>query len=164
MPRRTARTSPWPMIAIGLWLPTLLGGVWLWSTQTGSAGRVMAPADDPRTGIPVTLEEEELTLRIMRANLDNLHQLLRAIAENDRPRVARLATEAAQMPGPARSSASLRAKLPDGWRALGKQVDGGFEKLATVANTPDGDLLGPLTESTAVCLACHNQYRLDLQL
>ena len=164
MPRRSARSSIWPLVAVGLWVPTVAVGGLLWLQGPSAEPRVVIPDDDARQGIVVTLDERELTMRVMRENLDNLHGILAAMAEDDRPQLAELSRKAAEMHGPARRSASLRDKLPDGWRAMGKQVDIGFERLAQAAATPDADLMGPLTEATAACVACHQTYRLDLQL
>lgn len=168
MPRRASGPSLWPLIAVALWVPTAGVGAWRFLSPPEPAApatpRVVAPPDDAREGIVVTLEEREVALGVMRENLDGLHGIVQAMAEGDRTRVAARARAAAELPGPARRSASLRAKLPDGWRALGKQVDSGFGELAEAAATPDADLAGPLSQATAACVACHARYRLDLQL
>ena len=165
MPRRSTRTSVWPKVAVALWLVTAFagGGFWLSHSRGEPAAQVMVPADDAREGIPVTLEERDVTMLVMRQNLESFHELLEAVAAEDRPRVARLARAAVTVPGPGRRMRSLREKLPEGWRAMGQQVKVGYENLADAAETPDGDLVTPLTQTTAVCVACHARYRLDLQ-
>ena len=125
---------------------------------------MIAPPDDPREGVVVTLEEREVALLVMRQNLENLHEIMAAMGTEDRARVATLAREAVKMPGPGRRVPALRAKLPDGWRAISKNIKISYTKLATAAEDPEANMAAPLSEATAACVACHASYRLDLQL
>ncbi|HCH63179.1 MAG TPA: hypothetical protein DFR83_10265, partial [Deltaproteobacteria bacterium] len=122
MPRQATQQRPWALWAVALWLPSATIGVW-WAARGTDSGlepkealaREIAP-DDTRQGISVTDAEREIALGVMRENLLLLHQVLDAMKDADRAEVARIATEAAQLPGPARRSPSLREKLPPQWR------------------------------------------------
>ena len=169
MPRRAKQRRPWAFVAVALWFPSAAIGMW-WFIKSAdpAAERSSEPApeiapDDTRQGISVTYAEREIALSVMRTNLELLHQILAAMKDNDRVQVARLATKAAHLPGPARRSPGLRAKLPPQWRAMGKQVDAGYRQLADAAATPDGALMEPLTAATSACVSCHAVYRLDLE-
>ena len=117
---------------------------------------------DLRTGIAVTHYEREVTLAVMRENLDNIHAILVAMESGDRASVAQLADTAANLPGPGRRVRGLRNKLPPDWRAMGQGVKIGFSALAEAARTPEAPLLPALNEATAACVACHQRFRLDM--
>jgi len=99
---------------------------------------------------------------VMRGNLRALNALHEAAGRGDLDAVTRIAAEAAETPGPARRSPTLKAVLPDAWRLQGRQVHDGLREIAKAPGDP-AQVHARLADVTAGCVACHASYRLVVE-
>lgn len=147
----------WAALAVALWLPTVLGGIWLIGSERREAAE--AVADDPRLPLDLDPVERATMLRAMRVNLEALDGVMQAWARGDRAGIAAAATRAADE-HPAMEVPSLREVLPPEWRAMGGVTDAGWAALAAdAASLPEAELAGRIAGITAPCVACHQRYR-----
>ena len=152
--------SGWPLLAIGLWLPTLALSAWR-IAHTDRSTHASIPGDD-REAIRVSPEERSTILGTMNENLLALHRILKALADDDLAAVAKAADSAARAPGPGARLQSLREVLPDPWRRSGKIVHKEFARVARLAErgATSSDLIPRMSRLTRACVDCHNTYRL----
>lgn len=121
----------------------------------------VAPSNDQRTAIVLTDGERNLVLAEMRDFLIAVQQITRAAAAEEMEAVATAAKRvgrAAQQQVPL----SLVGKLPAGFKQLGFETHGGFDRLAVDAEQ-FGDrehILGQLGELMDNCIGCHAAFKL----
>lgn len=143
------------VVAIALWFPTIVVGIWLFL----GTGEPVDPADT-RVALDLDDEQRATVLRTMRHNVDALNGVLAAWSRGDRAAMATAARIATQE-HPQQVTPSLRSVLPPEWNAMGGQVDRGFDTFAddVAAGLPEAEIPGRLARITDGCVACHQLYR-----
>ena len=121
----------------------------------GSTERI----DDRRVAVVLEPAERALMLGEMRAFVGGLQQITDALSHEDMKRVA----QAARAMGTPRSHdvpLTLMAKLPLDFKKLAFEVHGGFDTLATDAETigKPAHTLAQLSGILQKCVACHARY------
>jgi len=125
----------------------------------------VVPADDrhpdPRVNLGFTAEEKAVFLGDMRRMLGSVQQILRGISEQDREAIA-AAAKASGNRMARNTPASVRAKTPPAFKAIGGPMHLAFEEIAIRAETdPLEDLTALTAEAMNQCMACHAQFRVD---
>ncbi len=116
--------------------------------------------DDGRTAVLVTDGERQMILGEMRVFLEGVQGITSAIANDDMPQVATLATSVG-MASTGGEPAGLIAKLPLEFKTLGMSTHQAFDDLAkTATDTGDSQLvLSQFSDIMLNCTACHGGYR-----
>lgn len=147
----------WVLVVL---LLLLSGGVVYKFVFQGSVG----VAGDGRTAIYLGQSERDLVLAEMRTFLLSVQQITNGLSNNDMQQVAQAARQvgmrtAGQVPG------SLMGKLPVGFKRLGMDTHGKFDRMALDAGDigDKGLVLEQLTELMQNCVACHEIYRFELE-
>jgi hypothetical protein len=143
-------------IAIGLWVVTVLAGVYLFV-----AGQTR-PAQDGRTAILLAPGERDMILSEMRDLLTGVQGVVAGLASGDSSEVAaaarRVGSDAAADVAP-----GLMTKLPLEFKQLGMSVHQGFDDLAEAAEQGE-DTRQTLERANSLlqrCVACHATYQLS---
>jgi len=145
------------------WILTALLGLALAATLYLFVVRgAVAPASDGRTAILLEPGERDLVLAEMRAFLRASQGVLVSATSGDLPAAADAARQvgvAAQAEVPA----SLLGKLPLGFKTLGFDTHGRFDRLALDAQDlgDPAQTLKALGELMSNCVACHAAFRID---
>ena len=110
--------------------------------------------------IELTATERQHVQTEMRTFLASIQQIIKGTSEDQMEQVAR----SARMSGKAAQAgvpASLKAKLPQGFKKLGSDTHARFDLLAMDAESiGDGEhALSQLAELMENCVACHASYR-----
>lgn len=117
-------------------------------------------ADDGRLAIVLAPAERALMLREMRAFVAGLQLMSDALSRDDMKGVAK----AARAMGSAKAHdvpLALMGKLPLGFKTLAFSVHGGFDTIASDAETigRPKHTLGQLSAVLQQCVACHGSYQ-----
>jgi hypothetical protein len=147
-------------VLVGLLL-LLSGGLAYKFIFQGSVGA----ASDGRTAIYLEQSERDFVLTEMRTFLMSVQQITTGLGKNDMQQVAAAARQvgaatAKQVPG------SLMGKLPMGFKRLGMDTHAKFDQMALDAKEMGNRelVLEQLGELMQNCVACHEIYRLDLEV
>jgi len=120
-----------------------------------------AHAGDDRLDLRFTPEERAVFLTDMRAMLGSVQDVLRGIGSGDRELIAAAARRSGNRMSRA-TPASIRAKLPASFRAIGGPTHLAFEELSIRAETDEMDSLTRATaELMNQCMACHAAFRVQ---
>jgi hypothetical protein len=121
-------------------------------------------SEDGRQVVHISREQRVLVKAVMRQNLETVHAVLAASAEQDFGRVHALSLAAAKAQGPGSLDPTLKPRLPDAWRANGKQVHRAWGDLAKLSKRPAPApvVAAHLAEVTAACVACHLQFVVEV--
>jgi len=143
-------------LLLGLWIATIgLAANFFIRGQT-------IPTSDGRVAILLPQEERQLVLGEMRNMLSSVRDIISALAENDRKKVA-IAARASGMQAAVDINPTLMAKLPFEFKQLGMSMHGGFDDLASAAEkgANKDELLLQLNNRLTGCVGCHAGYRID---
>lgn len=114
---------------------------------------------DPREAVVLNPEQHQFALRQMRELLVTIRNLDEARSADDRNAMAQLARE--QGPGANRDHPKgFHEALPDGFRAMSKQMRQSFAGMAT--NLEAGNVAGydaKMLQALDTCIGCHESYR-----
>lgn len=118
---------------------------------------------DGRIAIQLNANERDLVLEEMRAFLESVQQITKAVTENDMKNVsenARKVGKAAQTAIPG----TLIGKLPIDFKTLGFDTHSKFDQLALNAEDfgDSSQVLIQLSELMQNCVGCHAAYRIDI--
>lgn len=129
------------------------------SSEARSAPDMVATDIDPREAVVLNPEQHQFALRQMRELLVTIRNLDEAQAADDQSAMARLASE--QGPGANRDHPKgFHEALPDGFRAMSKQMRQSFAGMA--ADLEAGDIAGynaKRLQALDTCIGCHESYR-----
>jgi len=124
-----------------------------------------AGMQDNRQAVSLSVDERTWLLHEMRDNLTAIQAIAAALEHGDVALVHQIAdtkTTAAWNADTTRPP-TIRAKLPDAWKAMAvaihREYDGIAEGAAGQENTPQ--LIGRVGRMMQNCVACHTIYRLD---
>ena len=119
-----------------------------------------APGGDGRQLLQVSAAQRLVIKQVMRQNLETVQAVLAASARQDFAQVHALAAAAASAPGPGRQDPTLRPLLPSAWRAMGKEVHGGWGEVAELTRqpVPAHVVVGQVAQVMGACVSCHKQY------
>lgn len=131
-------------------------------THGGPAAELPTPALEKREAIVLSPAERELVLQEMHAFLQATRDITAALAAGNMETVveaARRVGAQAQHAVPA----SLRSKLPPGFKQLGADTHQRFDRMALDAQDLGDEalVLRQLSEALNNCNACHAVYRLE---
>lgn len=116
---------------------------------------------DTRVSLGLTADERAEFLADMRRMLASIQGIVAGIGAEDRGRIATAASYSGNRMSRA-TRASIRAKLPDEFRAIGGPTHMLFEEIVVRAETDDMTSLAELTgKAMQNCQACHAQFRAD---
>lgn len=121
-----------------------------------------ARPDDARQRVVLPAPAREKVLAEMRAMLESVHGILRALAAGDLA-AAEKAARASGLGAAADMDPAVKSGVPAPFLQLGMQTHRGFDRLADElrAGASAGDALARLADVTSACVACHAAYRLD---
>jgi len=125
------------------------------------AVQAQAPARpaDARFNLRLTLAEQTEFLAEMQVMLGSVQGIVQGIAESDREAIANFARISGNRMARA-TPASVRAKLPPSFQALGAPTHMMFEELAVRAETDEMDqLAAQLGQTLKQCMACHAAFK-----
>lgn len=119
----------------------------------------IASADDRE---PVALEasERDKLLQTMNKLMGGIQAIVEAEARGDRTKIAATASplgvKALENMPPA-----IKAKLPDGFKAMSRAMHQSFDQIAAAAQSSDGggQILNRLSDTLNQCVACHAKYQ-----
>ncbi|MGD8592242.1 MAG: hypothetical protein PVF82_05380 [Gammaproteobacteria bacterium] len=143
-------------IAIGLWVLTVLAGVYLFVVgQT-------RPAQDGRTAIILESGERAMILGEMRDLLAAVQGVVAGLARKESSEVAAAARRAGSAAA-ADVAPGLMTKLPFEFKQLGMSVHQDFDKLAAAIDNGEDNqqVLFRMNELLQRCVACHATYQLS---
>jgi hypothetical protein len=132
----------------------------------GLCASVIAVADsggsvDARTDLQLTKSEAVEFLAEMRIMLASIQGIVLGIGMEDRELILRSARLSGNIMA-RNTPASVRAKLPESFKALGGPTHMMFEELVIRAETDDMASLAEFTgELMKQCLSCHEQFRVN---
>ena len=136
-----------------------LGGLCLLVLPTLSAADSTHP--DPRQNLGFTSEEKAVFLHDMRQMLGSVQQIMQGIAEDDRDRIMAAAKRSGNRMA-RNTPASIRAKVPAEFQAIGGPMHMAFEEIAVRAEVePLEDIAAVTAEAMNQCMACHARFRVD---
>ena len=143
---------------IALLLVIIAGGVYKFIFQ-GS----VTESSDGRIAIQLNANERDLVLEEMRAFLESVQQITKAVTEND----MKIVSENARKVGKAAQAAvpgTLIGKLPIDFKTLGFDTHSKFDQLALNAEDfgDSSQVLIQLSELMQNCVGCHAAYRIDI--
>lgn len=116
---------------------------------------------DPRTRLGLDPADRTAFLAEMRQMLASIQSIISGIASEERERIASAARQSGNRMARA-TPATVRAKLPEAFKAIGGPTHMLFEEIAIRAETDDMASLAELTGRTMEnCLACHARFRAD---
>ena len=143
------------LTAVGLWVVTVAVAAWFFV-----AGRTV-PAPDGRQAIVLSTDEKNLILAEMHTMLVSVQGVVDGVASKNMQRVAQAARQSGSA-ATARVPASVKAKLPLGFKRLGNTVRQGFDEIVVGAESaePTDFLLARLGDQLDNCVGCHAAYRL----
>lgn len=118
---------------------------------------------DGRIAIQLNANERDLVLEEMRAFLESVQQITKAVTEND----MKIVSENARKVGKAAQTAvpgTLIGKLPIDFKTLGFDTHSKFDQLALNAEDfgDSSQVLIQLSELMQNCVGCHAAYRIDI--
>lgn len=120
-----------------------------------------APAADPRHNLQLSPSECAEFLTEMQSMLGSIQHILLGIGSSDRVLIADYARRSGNKMARA-TPASVRAKLPPAFQAIGEPTHMLFEELAMRAETDDMDMLASHTGKLMnQCIACHAAFRVQ---
>ena len=129
------------------------------------AGQVQASQLPPqREPIYLSAAEKEAVLKEMRQFLEAVHLLLDAALKEDMVAVDKIARPLG-IQSLHNTPASLKAKLPKGFTALGPKVHQQFQAIADDARDLEDPsyTLQQIKTLTGQCIACHQMYELKVK-
>lgn len=148
---------PLHRMATGRSLATLAGLALLALPMLSSAGE----SPDPRQNLGFTAEEKAVFLEDMRHMLGSVQQIMQGIAADDRDMIVAAAKRSGNRMA-RNTPASIRAKVPAEFQAIGGPMHMTFEEIAVRAESDPLDEITALTaEAMNRCLACHARFRVD---
>lgn len=116
---------------------------------------------DARVNLQLTESEAVEFLAEMRNMLASIQGIVLGIGTEDRELIARSARQSGNRMA-RNTPASVRAKLPQSFKALGGPTHMMFEELVIRSETDDMDTLAEFTgELMKQCLSCHAQFRVN---
>lgn len=116
---------------------------------------------DSRFNLQLTESEAVEFLAEMRNMLASIQGIVVGIGTDDRELIARSAHQSGNRMA-RNTPESVRAKLPQSFKALGAPTHLMFEELVIRAETDDMESLAELTgELMTQCLSCHAQFRVN---
>lgn len=116
---------------------------------------------DPRQNLGFTSEEQAIFLEDMRHMLGSVQRIMQGIADDDREMIAAAAKRSGNRMA-RNTPASIRAKTPPEFRAIGGPMHMAFEEIAVRAETdPLEDITALTANAMNQCMACHAQFRID---
>ena len=125
----------------------------------GSVG----PSDDSRTVVILQKNERDFVLSEMRGFLETVEAVLTAVAANDMPAVAAIAS-ASGMDSVGGAPTALVGKLPLEFKTLGMATHALFDDLATATESGDPQIVtAQLSMLVKNCTICHASYRIDIK-
>lgn len=134
---------------------TLILTLGLMFTATANAEQ---PADS-RIDLGFTPAESAVFLADMRNMLASIQGVMQGIGENNRAAIAAAARQSGNRMARA-TPASIRAKVPNSFKAIGGPTHLAFEDIALRAETDEMDALARQTaELMQQCAACHALFR-----
>ncbi len=141
------------IIAIGLWVLTVLAGVYIFvSGQT-------RPSEDGRTAILLQPSERDMVLSEMRELLSSVQGVIGGLSPAGRAQAAAAARRAGTEEA---VDIALMAKLPLEFKQLGMAMHEGFDELAAAIDQGESSeqVLNRLSGLLQRCVACHATYRI----
>jgi len=150
------------LVMLGLWVLTILAGVWLFVTG------VTKPGADGRTEIALAASERDQILGEMRDLLKAVHGMVAWTGGPDQAADRQAAEQAARKAGmgmAADVNPALMAKLPLAFKQMGMSVHKDFDGLADAIAQQERpqQILQHLSSITARCTTCHDLYRLSAE-
>lgn len=146
------------LVAVVLWVLTLVGAGWLFVNGLTSTGT------DGRMEILLAPNERELILGEMRQLLKAVHGVVTGVAGQDQPADRQQMEQAARAAGmgmAADVNPAIIAKLPLPFKQMGMSIHRDMDALADAIaqkETPQ-QILQRLSSMTARCTTCHDLYR-----
>jgi len=139
--------------------PAAIAGLALLALPTLATAGTSSP--DPRQNLGFTSEEKAIFLEDMRHMLGSVQQIMQGIADDDRAMIVAAAKRSGNRMA-RNTPASIRAKVPPEFQAIGGPMHMTFEEIAVRAETDPLDEVTALTaEAMNRCLACHARFRVD---
>lgn len=128
------------------------------AAKDAATGRAAADAD-PREAVVLNPEQHQFALRQMRGLLMTIRNLDQARSAGDHSAMARLARE--EGPGANRDHPrGFHDALPDGFRAMSKQMRQLFAGMATDLEAGNlADYEAKRLQALDTCIGCHESYR-----
>ena len=116
---------------------------------------------DTRVNLQLTESEAVEFLAEMRSMLASVQGIVMGIGTKDRELIVRSARRSGNQMA-RNTPATVRAKLPETFKALGGPTHMMFEELVIRAETDDMDALAEFTgELMKQCLSCHAQFKVN---
>ena len=116
---------------------------------------------DPRMPVALTAPERLHIVETMRIFPEGSQAVMEAGSENDLDRL-REAADAMSRPRRDPIGPQVRAKLPAGFREMGRLVRQDFAAIAALPDdTPVAEAQAQAAAAMYTCLACHDSYRLE---
>jgi len=140
-------------------LVALFSALWLLAGHAGPAAAAEAIPTDNRVLLTIPFEDREDLLRVMRGNLNQVKQMLEALAENDFAGVEKVANE---MTFNKKKGDGLAIRGNAAYTAMGVQ----FHAVRTVelrdaARAKDGKrVVRALSSTLDTCTSCHATFKL----
>ncbi len=147
-------------------IPAIIGVAILAAAAAGcgrnAEERTAAAPDDPRTAIVLNESERAFVLAEMRRMLESTQVVVSGVATDDLTAVE-TAARASGMAAAADVDPALRAKLPDGFRLIGRAAHGGFDEIASLAagGASDQAIMEELGGLLQQCTGCHATFRIE---
>jgi len=120
-----------------------------------------AIANDERTAVVLESTERQMILGKMRDLLQTTQMMVEALANEDVAEVTRIARSTGHA-ATKNMDATLKAKFPTAFKAIGSDMHDGFDHIADMAQA--GKPLKAMQQQLAAtmnnCVACHASYRL----
>lgn len=128
------------------------------------ASRAAAGSGDGRRIIALSAQERDFVLAEMRTFLESVRDIVAAVADGQPARAADAAKRSG-MTTMHNAPASLRAKLPPEFKALGMDTHKRFDALALEASglAEPAPMMRQLTDVLDNCTACHAGFAIDVQ-
>ncbi len=126
---------------------------------------IVSPAEandpDPRQNLGFTAEEKAAFLEDMRHMLGSVQQIMQGIAADDREMIIAAAKRSGNRMA-RNTPATIRAKVPAEFQAIGGPIHMTFEEISVRAQTdPLEDITAMTAEAMNQCMACHAQFQAD---
>lgn len=136
-----------------------MGRTWLAVFALMASAPALAEPLDGRFNLRLTPQEQADFLAEMRVMLGSVQGIVQGIADEDREAIARFARLSGNRMARA-TPATVRARLPETFKALGGPTHLLFEEIAIRAETDEmPQLTRLLGETLNQCMACHAAFR-----
>ncbi len=146
------------MVAVVLWVVTLIGAGWFFVNGWTAKGA------DGRMEILLAPNERDLILGEMRQLLKAVHGVVTGVAGQDQPADRQQIEQAARAAGMGMAvdvNPAIMAKLPLPFKQMGMSIHRDMDALAdaVVNKETSQQILQRLSNMTARCTTCHDLYR-----